>query len=89
MCIAQISSLLATLLYENQQYIKSIMLLMSNKIYVPHLSTVGVDVSKVCVSPLVSRSVDPVCFITFVSDNLVTSILPVQLVYPPFQTRIM
>ena len=49
--VAQISSLLATLLYENQQYIKGIILFISNKVYVPHLSTVGVEVSKVCFSP--------------------------------------
>ena len=52
MCFAQISSLLATLLYENQQYIKGIILFMSNKVYVPNLCTVRV----------VFRSVDPVCF---------------------------
>ena len=51
LCVAQISSLLATLLYENQQYIKGIILFMSNKVYVPHFSTVGVEVSKVCFSP--------------------------------------
>ena len=60
--VAQISSLLAILLYENQQYIKGIIVFMSKKVYVPNLSTVGVEVSKVCSSPLVSRSVDPVCF---------------------------
>ena len=50
--IDQISSLLlATLLYENQQYIKGIIVFMSKKVYVPHLSTVGVEVSKVCFSP--------------------------------------
>ena len=38
--VAQISSLLATLLYENQQYIKGIIVFMSKKVYVPHLSTV-------------------------------------------------
>ena len=60
--VAQISSLLATLLYDKQQYIKGIILFMSNTVYVPHLSTVGVEVSRVCPPPLVSRSVDPVCF---------------------------
>ena len=49
--VAQISSLLAILLYENQQYIKGIIVFMSKKVYVPHLSTVGVEVSKVCFSP--------------------------------------
>ena len=50
-CVAQISSILATLLYKNQQYIKGSILFISNKVYVPHLSTVGVEVSKVCFSP--------------------------------------
>ena len=45
--VAQISSLLATLLFENQQYIKGIIVFMSKNFYVPHLSTVGVEVSKV------------------------------------------
>ena len=49
--VAQISSLLATLLYENQQYIKGIILFMWKKVYVPDLSTAGVEVSKVCLSP--------------------------------------
>ena len=49
--VAQISSLLATLLYENQQYIKGMIVFMSKKVHVPHLSTVGVKVSKVCFSP--------------------------------------
>ena len=49
--VAQISSLLATLLFENQQYIKGIIVFMSKKVYVSHLSTVGVEVSKVCFSP--------------------------------------
>ena len=51
MCVTQISSLLATLLYENQQYIEGIILFMSNIVYVPHLSTARVEVSKVCLSP--------------------------------------
>ena len=51
MSVAQISSLLATLLYENQHYIKGNILFMSNKVYVPHLSKVWVEVSKVCFSP--------------------------------------
>ena len=49
--VARISSLLATLLYENQQYIKGIIIFMSKKVYVPHLKTVGVEVSNVCFSP--------------------------------------
>ena len=49
--VAQISSLLATLLYVNQQYMKGIIVFMSKKGYVPHLSTVGVEVSNVCFSP--------------------------------------
>ena len=49
--VAQISSLLATLLYENQQYIKGIIVFMWKKVYIPHLSIVGVVVSKVCFSP--------------------------------------
>ena len=49
--VAQISSLLATLLYENQQYIKGIIVFMEKKVYVLHLRTVGVGVSKVCLSP--------------------------------------
>ena len=57
--VGQISSLLATSLYENHQYIKDIIVFMSNKdivfmsnkVYVPHLSTAGVEVSKVCFSP--------------------------------------
>ena len=49
--VVHISSLLAKLLYENQQYIKGIIVFMSKKVYVPHLSTVGVEVSKVCFSP--------------------------------------
>ena len=40
--IAHISSLLATLLYENQQYIKGIILFTPNKIYVPYFNTIGV-----------------------------------------------
>ena len=50
------------------------------KVYVPHLSTVGVELGvKGMFLPLVSRSVDPVCFniiITLVSDYLFTSISP-------------
>ena len=40
-----------TLLYENQQHIKGIILFMSNKVYVPHLCTAGVEVPMVCFSP--------------------------------------
>ena len=49
--VAQIGSLLTTLLYENQQYIKGNIVFMLKKVYVQHLSTVGVEVSKVCFSP--------------------------------------
>ena len=43
-------------------YVKGSIVFMSKKVYVPNLSTVGVEVLKVCSSLLVSRSVDPVCF---------------------------
>ena len=46
--VAHISSLLATLLHFKG--IKGIIVFMAKKIYVPHLSTVGVEVSKVCFS---------------------------------------
>ena len=59
--VAQISSLLATLLYENQQYIKGIIEFMSKKSLrhtFRHSWSGGV---KGMFLPLVSRSVDPVC----------------------------
>ena len=46
--VGHISSLLATLLHVKG--IKGIIVFMAKKIYVPHLSTVGVEVSKVCFS---------------------------------------
>ena len=51
--VAQISSLLATLLYGNQQYIKGIIVPGSHveKSLHPTFPTVGVEVSKVCFSP--------------------------------------
>ena len=53
--VAQISSLLGTLIYEIQQYIKGIIVFILKKVCVPLLSTVGVEVSKVWFS-----FVDPV-----------------------------
>ena len=43
--VAQISSLLGTLLYEIKQYIKGIIVFMSKKVCVPLLSTVGFSIN--------------------------------------------
>ena len=53
MCVTQVSLLMAcSVIYENQQYINlGIILFMSNKVYVPHLSTVGGGGIKCMISP--------------------------------------
>ena len=60
---------------------------MSNKVYVPHLSTVGSGGVKGMFLPLVSRSVEPVCFkisplYQIISDINFTSLA----IICPFQT---
>ena len=60
--VAQISSLLAILLYENQQYIKRIIVSMSKKSLRPAFDYSWGGGVKGMFLPLISRSVDPVCF---------------------------
>ena len=75
--------------YMKTNNISGIILFMSNKVYVPHLSTAGVEVSKVCLSPwyLVQSTLIVLTYHPCIRSSLHINFTSLA-IYPLFQTRI-